>query len=359
MADVKLYYIIFICIVLAAFYLFIFHLPLLNPYYSSIDAIIENNDGALMGTHITGPVPGIPVATLTKKIPLPVNFTWNRYKGKNWLLPVRDQGKCGGCWAFSVTSMFGDRLKIQSRLDSQNNKLTYKIPDFIAQNMNLSAQYLINCIGPHGVRGVEDCRGVATIHDGAKLLLECVNTNTGKIPGGTHVDDQTCFPYVDGEGGVGRCYATELIQQPPDVKARCKLESAQLYYLRQIYEIIDNSASFEENIRRIKTEIYSYGPVTTGIHVYDDLMDYKASDGVYRARNSANLVGGHAVEIVGWGVSAGIEYWVIKNSWSSNWGDNGYWKQAINDPLTFPKDKMSFISGFLQLTNPFNTKHSC
>ena len=312
-----------------------------------------------MGTHITGPLAGIPIATIKNKIPLPKNFTWNFYKGKNWLLPVRDQGECGGCWAFSVTSMFGDRLKIQTKIDQAiNKKITYKIPDFIKENMNLSAQFLINCVGPHGVSGVHECSGVATIHDGARMLLECVNTNTGKVPGGTHVDDPTCFPYVDGQGGVGRCFVTNLIQSPPAVKKQCKLESAKLYYVRQIFEIIDRTKNDAENERRIKTEIYSFGPVVTGIHVYDDLMHYKS--GIYKANKMANLIGGHAVVVVGWGESSdGTKYWVIKNSWSKKWGNNGYWKQAIDDPLTFPKGKISFISGWLQLKNPFNTEHKC
>ena len=39
----------------------------------------------------------------------------------------------------------------------------------------------------------------------------------------------------------------------------------------------------------------------------------------------------HAVLAVGWGVENGQEYWLIKNSWNSNWGDKGYIKIAIVD----------------------------
>lgn len=37
-------------------------------------------------------------------------------------------------------------------------------------------------------------------------------------------------------------------------------------------------------------------------------------------------LGGHAIRILGWGVEAGTPYWLIANSWNTDWGDNGYIK---------------------------------
>ena len=37
----------------------------------------------------------------------------------------------------------------------------------------------------------------------------------------------------------------------------------------------------------------------------------------------------HAVLAVGWGTENGQEYWLIKNSWNTTWGDNGFIKLAI------------------------------
>lgn len=39
----------------------------------------------------------------------------------------------------------------------------------------------------------------------------------------------------------------------------------------------------------------------------------------------------HAVVVIGWGTESDIPYWLIKNSWGENWGDNGYIKIKRGD----------------------------
>lgn len=48
------------------------------------------------------------------------------------------------------------------------------------------------------------------------------------------------------------------------------------------------------------------------------------SSGVYQ-HVTGEMVGGHAVRILGWGVENGTPYWLVGNSWNTDWGDNGEW----------------------------------
>lgn len=45
---------------------------------------------------------------------------------------------------------------------------------------------------------------------------------------------------------------------------------------------------------------------------------------VYDKKSGA--VGGHAIVILGWGEEGGKKYWIVRNSWGSDWGDKGYFK---------------------------------
>ena len=44
--------------------------------------------------------------------------------------------------------------------------------------------------------------------------------------------------------------------------------------------------------------------------------------GVYQHVSGAEL-GGHAVKMIGWGTENGTPYWLISNSWNTDWGDHG------------------------------------
>merc|ERR1719305_1966675 len=59
--------------------------------------------------------------------------------------------------------------------------------------------------------------------------------------------------------------------------------------------------------------------------LYADLKIYEELDGVFYHR-MGQLVGGHAIVIVGWGTKDGLPYWLIRNSWGVNWGDGGHFR---------------------------------
>jgi len=78
--------------------------------------------------------------------------------------------------------------------------------------------------------------------------------------------------------------------------------------------------------QKIMSEIINNGPVQTGFSVYQDFINYKS--GVYQ-HTTGSFLGGHAVKIVGYGVENGVKYWIVANSWDTNWGLDGMWTLLI------------------------------
>lgn len=73
------------------------------------------------------------------------------------------------------------------------------------------------------------------------------------------------------------------------------------------------------------TQLMQKGPLSTAFSVYADFPTYKS--GVYK-HHSGSMLGGHAVEFIGWGVDGSQKYWLVKNSWNEDWGDGGLFKIA-------------------------------
>jgi hypothetical protein len=117
--------------------------------------------------------------------------------------------------------------------------------------------------------------------------------------------DTDCFKVFTGEGE----------EEAPKCEDKC--EDGELYKIQHFCATVG-----EEGIRR---EIETNGPVLAGLAVYTDFLGYAA--GIYKPHPSANkLPGFHIVEIIGWGMDPEDkeEFWIIKNSWGEDWGEDGY-----------------------------------
>jgi len=68
-------------------------------------------------------------------------------------------------------------------------------------------------------------------------------------------------------------------------------------------------------------EIYQRGPIACGIAVPDSLETY--TGGIYQdTTGDLDIV--HDVSVVGFGVENGTKYWVVRNSWGTHYGEQGF-----------------------------------
>lgn len=123
---------------------------------------------------------------------------------------------------------------------------------------------------------------------------------------------RTCKPY--GLKATSGDITPACLASCSDIKYDVPYENDK-YFARSSYSI-----KGEEDIKR---EIMERGSISVSFMVYEDFMSY--SEGVYQMA-SGDLLGGHAVKMLGWGVDSGTPYWTCMNSWGTSWGENGFFR---------------------------------
>jgi cathepsin B len=210
---------------------------------------------------------------------LPETFD-SRTQWPNCVHQIRDQQSCGSCWAFAASEVLSDRFCIATKG---------------ATNVVLSPQDLVSCDSQdYGCQGGYVDKSWDYIRD-------------------TGIVSDECLPYTSGDGDSGTC--------PFNSSKKCKKGTFKKYKVSKHNQ--------HTTIADAKNSLVNEGPIETGFEVYDDFMSY--SGGVYR-RTSDSLLGGHAVKIVGWGKDTdGTEYWIVANSWNTNWGEKGFFRIAFGE----------------------------
>jgi hypothetical protein len=278
----------------------------------------------------------IPKSSHTRDVNVPDSFDpreiWN-----GLITPVRNQGRCGSCWAFATTSCLADRFNIQS-LGMMNVELSptkMVLCDYKGKELSASADDIENAIELN-IKSLQQgaCHGNTLIDSWRYLYI--LGTNT-----------EECLPYdknFTGQFRVGKLsdYKKDAFL-PICTNATGKLgdmcvgysvnmttgdefgEPARFYRCLHYYAVagIPKDEGSEYNIRH---DIFCWGPVTTGMSIYPDFYIFDAKNEIYEWNRYGDPVGGHAIEIVGWGEENDKKYWLIKNSWGVEWGDNGYFK---------------------------------
>ncbi|XP_030250779.1 cathepsin K-like [Sparus aurata] len=207
----------------------------------------------------------------TSSPPVPRTIDWRK---KGYVTKVKNQGECGSCWAFSAVGA----------LEGQLFKKTGKL-------VELSPQNLVDCSFKYGNLG---CK-YGWVHKAFQYVID----NRG-------IESDASYPYT---GQVSKCGYDSRYRA-----ANC----SQYYFLPQGDE------------RALKQALATIGPISVSVDSSPNGFQFYKKVFYYDPNCNKDDIN-HTVLAVGYGVSVkGKKYWIIKNSWSENWGRQGYILVASN-----------------------------
>jgi C1A family cysteine protease len=197
----------------------------------------------------------------------------------NWVTsgavtPVKDQGQCGSCWSFSTTGALEGAYYIK-----------------YGKLQSFSEQQLVDCDTYKNGGKDFGCNG--GLMDNA---FSWINKNGGLC-------SESAYPYVSGDTKTaGTC------QKSCSIVANSKVTS-----------FVDVTPSSDSAMMTA----LSKQPVSVAIEADQrEFQLYKS--GVFTASCGTTL--DHGVLAVGYGSETGGDYYLVKNSWGTSWGENGYIK---------------------------------
>ncbi|XP_027071829.1 senescence-specific cysteine protease SAG39-like [Coffea arabica] len=194
---------------------------------------------------------------------VPASMDWRK---KGAVTGVKDQGQCGCCWAFSAVAA----------MEGINQLTTGKL-------ISLSEQELVDC----DTAGEDEGCGGGLMDDAFKFIIKNKGLTT-----------ETNYPY---QGTDGTCNANKEANHAAKITG---------------YEDVpaDSEAAL---LKAVANQ-----PVSVAIDASGSAFQFYSS-GVFTGDCGTEL--DHGVTAVGYGTSTdGTKYWLVKNSWGSSWGENGY-----------------------------------
>ncbi|XP_054713340.1 procathepsin L-like [Uloborus diversus] len=201
---------------------------------------------------------------------LPSSVDW---RDKGFVTSIKDQGDCGSCWAFSSTGA----------LEGQTKAKTGSL-------VSLSEQNLVDCSEKQGNQG---CDG-----GWMEYAFQYVIDNEG-------IDTEKAYPYKAR-------------------KKHCKFVRSGVGSNCTKYMKIKQGNEID-----LQAAVANVGPIAIAIDASGDkFMSY--SKGIYFDKTCTSTELDHAVLVVGYGSENGKDYWIVKNSWGSDWGMDGYILMARN-----------------------------
>jgi C1A family cysteine protease len=210
---------------------------------------------------------------------LPGSFSWQNRDGVDWMMPVRNQQRCGSCAAFGITGMLEALVKIE--LDEPNLRI------------DLSDSQCLTCSGGDCNNGISLSEGIGTLIDDGLPTEECA-------PYHEFLDGTIDLTYCDeGCEGVDR--------------GRVHLGEAERVRVGDL-ELPDQVALMKEAMVQ--------APILISIGVWNDFFGYSSGEYSAEDENEETRVGMHALLLIGWDDTR--QAWLARNSWGADWGLDGY-----------------------------------
>ncbi|KRX63352.1 Cathepsin B-like cysteine proteinase 6, partial [Trichinella sp. T9] len=213
---------------------------------------------------------------------------------------IRDQSNCGSCWAFGAVEAISDRICIAT--DGR-------------QKPHISSNDLLSCCKICGF----GCQG-GDPHEAWSFWVKY-----GLVTGGNYTTHDGCRPYPfapcnhHSNGTFGPC--SHDLEPTPVCKKACQSTYKIQYNKDKYYGL--KAYSLHNKASDLQKELMMNGPMEVAFQVYEDFLLYKT--GVYQ-HHTGSVLGGHAVRLLGWGEENGVPYWLLANSWNTEWGDKGFFK---------------------------------
>ena len=217
---------------------------------------------------------------------------------------VKDQGECGSCWAFSVASqMESDAIR----------------KGYLTTSDSLATQQIVSC------------DSTSEGYDDDIANYGCDGGNT-----------ETAYEYVEKVGGLQLAKKYEYISGVTEETESCDVDEDKLVITVSKYYTVDNEDDMIDYV-------LSTGPLSVCL----DASDW--SSYVEGIVSSCTSVPNHCVQVVG--VDTTNNYWKVRNSWGTDWGDEGYiylktgkdMCAISNDPTYTKVSKASSYSTMLPL----------
>ena len=220
---------------------------------------------------------------------LPTSFDLRDVNGHNYLSPVQNQGSFGSCYAFGATAAAESAYNMAMGLYDENAT-------------NFSESYIIWYLGQYydGFGG----EGANGDYDELQALVDY------------GIISDADFPYVTTDPGEGN-YHTDA-----ETVTFSSWHRIAAFDVQTMKYVIQNVGALDVGI--YATNGFAYYGYSSMDEPYSE---YMSSNGVIDNQSSMN----HAVAVVGWNDSIGVNgAWILRNSWGTGWGDEGYINIAYN-----------------------------